>query len=155
MEVRQQSKFSMGNARFVLGGTINADSKMMSAIWPFTFVSKDEIRYYLLREVRCVTNDMQDFALTKVFRLISSGHRWVMFTCSPVDMSFLPCYTFQLHSASWSLCLSIRSWSFPTLTCSMKPIRTEKDLPLCSTVSSNVDVVLRYRQHKIRVLRNS
>lgn len=155
MEVRQQSKFSMGNARFALGGTINADSKMMSAIWIFTSLSKDKIRYYLLHEVRRVPNDMQGFALTKDFKLISSGHRWVMFTCSPVDMSFLPCYTFQLHSSSRSLCLSIRSWSFPTLTCSMKPIRTEKVLPLCGTVSSNVDVALRYRQHKIYILRNS
>jgi hypothetical protein len=30
--VRQQSKFSMENAIFALGGTINAESKMMSAI---------------------------------------------------------------------------------------------------------------------------
>ena len=116
--------------------------KSMSAFWPFTSLPEDEIRYYLLHEVRRVTNDTQGFALTKVFRLISSGHRWVMFTCSPVDMSFLPCYTFHLHSASLPLCLSIRSWSFPTLTCSMKPIRTEKDLPLCGTVPSNVDVAL-------------
>jgi hypothetical protein len=106
-------------------------------------------------ETKRVPNDMQVFAITKVFRLTSSGDRWVMFTCSPVDMSFLPCYTFQVHSASRSLCLSIRSWSFPTLTCSKKPIQTEKDLPLYGIVSSNVDVVLRYRQHKIYVHRNS
>ena len=38
-EVRQQSKFSLGNSRFALGGAINADNKMMTEIWPFTSLS--------------------------------------------------------------------------------------------------------------------
>jgi hypothetical protein len=76
--------------------------KLMFAIWPFTSLSKDEIRYCLLNDGRRVQNDTKGFCLNQSFQAnlprspLSHAHVFASWHAFPSSLHISPPFSFTI-----------------------------------------------------------